>query len=329
MTRRLNLKKQTRFLLALICIAPFYVASYSGWAGASQKPVAKINDRVLSEADLQEALNELMPAGVFHGGFSSEKRASYRPQALEKMIEKELFYQEALRIELKVDEGLLDKEIDRFEKKFGGKKEYNAALKRAGLTQEQHREKIRRKYLIEKIIEVEIENKAEAFDNEVKIYYDENRKKFMRPEARRITHILISVKPNATSEQRGLKKEEAQKILERINSGEDMSQMAANHSDGPYRVKAGDLGFVHKGRLDPELEQEVFKLEPGRVSDIIETRHGYHIARIEEEKASEQLSFEDVSSGIKNSLTEEREKQLRDALLKKLRAQANIEVFME
>ena len=78
-------------------------------AGAFPKPVARVNGTVLTEADLEAALNEIMPAGVFHGGFSSEKRATYRPQAFEKMIEKELFYQEAVKKGLKVEEELTEK----------------------------------------------------------------------------------------------------------------------------------------------------------------------------------------------------------------------------
>jgi len=50
-------------------------------AAALLKPVAKVNDAVLTESDIQDALNEIMPAGVFHGGFSSKKREEYRPQA--------------------------------------------------------------------------------------------------------------------------------------------------------------------------------------------------------------------------------------------------------
>jgi hypothetical protein len=53
-------------------------------AETAPKHVVKVNSTVLTEADLEEALNEIMPAGVFHGGFSSKKRMEYRPQAVEK-----------------------------------------------------------------------------------------------------------------------------------------------------------------------------------------------------------------------------------------------------
>ena len=49
-------------------------------AGAFPKPVARVNDTVLTEVDLEKALNEIMPAGIFHGGFSSKRREKYRPQ---------------------------------------------------------------------------------------------------------------------------------------------------------------------------------------------------------------------------------------------------------
>ena len=120
MTHRFKEKTNRRFRLLPITFFVVYAFACPGWAGAYKKPVAKINDTVLTEADLDAALNEIMPAGVFHGGFSSEKRASHRPQALEKMIEKELFFQEAIRTELKIDKELIDNEIDKISKKLGG-----------------------------------------------------------------------------------------------------------------------------------------------------------------------------------------------------------------
>ena len=73
------------FLLLLFAL----VVAWDKPASAASKPLAKVNGTVLTETDLEEALNEIMPAGVFHGGFSSKKRLQRRPQAFEKMIEKE------------------------------------------------------------------------------------------------------------------------------------------------------------------------------------------------------------------------------------------------
>ena len=294
-------------------------------AGAFAKPVAKVNDTVLTEVDLEQALNEIMPAGVFHGGFSSKKREKYRPQAFEKMIEKELFYQEALEIGLKVDEEIIKAEREKTIERFGGEKKFKAALEKAGLTDEQYQQRLRKKELVERFITVEISDKAQPTDAEIKDYYRSNKKKFVRPEARKIMHILISVQPDASAEERKLKKAQAQEVIDRINAGENMSDVAWKYSTGPYRVKGGDMGLVHRGRLYPALEAEVFKLEPGKLSGIIETIYGYHIVRVEEVKAAEQLDLKDVYDQIKMDLTKRNEKQIRENLAASLRAQARIE----
>jgi parvulin-like peptidyl-prolyl isomerase len=296
-------------------------------AGALPKPLVKVNGTVLTEADIEEALNEIMPAGVFHGGFSSKKRKEYRPQAFEKMIDKELFYQEAVKKGLKVDEEVIKEERDKTIKRLGGKKKFKMALKKTGITDEQYREKLKKKHLVKRFITVEVKEKAQTSDEEVKAYYKANKKKFMRPEARKLTHILISVKPEATAEEWKAKKARAQEVIDKINAGQDMSTVAWDYSDGPYRVKSGDLGLVHRGRLYPTLEKKVFQLEPGRLSGIIETIYGYHVVRVEEVKPQEQMSLEDVNKSVQKELTEKKEKQLQEALTARLRENAQIEVY--
>ena len=129
------------FLLLVITLLPVWDKP----AAALPKPVAKINDTVLTEADLQQSLNEIMPAGMFHKGFSSEKRAKYRPQAFEKMIEQELFYQEAVKRGMKVDKEIIKTERDKTIKRLGGKRKFKSALKKAGLTDKQYQEKLKKK----------------------------------------------------------------------------------------------------------------------------------------------------------------------------------------
>jgi peptidyl-prolyl cis-trans isomerase C len=296
-------------------------------SGAFPKPVAKVNNTVLTEVDLEQALNEIMPAGVFHGGFSSKKREQYRPQAFEKMIEKELFYQEAVKIGLKIDDEIIMAERAKTIERFGGEKKFKLALKNAGLTDEQYQQRLRKKQLVKRFITIEISDKARPTDEEIKDYYRRNKKKFLRPEARKLTHILISVQPEASAEERKLKKAKAREVIDRINAGEDMADVAWDHSMGPYRVKGGDMGLVHRGRLYPDLEKEVFQLEPGRLSGIIETIYGYHVVRVEEVKAAEQLDLKDVYDKINTELTKRTEKQIRQDLVESLRSQARIEKY--
>lgn len=314
------------YLLALLLtVVPGSVNSVL----AEQPPaaVAKVNGTILTESNLQRALNEIMPAGAFHGGFSSEKRETYRPQAIERMIEKELFYQHAVRLKMTVDKAVVENARNRVIQRVGGRDKYQIALKRAGITKDKHTQELEKKLLTKAFIQREIALKATTSEQDAKRYYKNNFKKFRRPEARRIRHILIAVKPSADGAERQSKEALAHQILKRIKDGEDMAVLAGKYSNDKYRIKGGDYGLVHVGRLNPELEKEVFKLKLNEISTVIKTIYGFHIARVEGIKSPEQVPFEEVSEKIRKMMTNEKAKQIRSSLLDRLRDTATITVY--
>lgn len=310
-------------LLANILLGPPGAAL----AAAPNSAVAKVNQTVLFESDLQRTLSDIMPAGVFHGGFSSKKRASYRPQALEQMIVNELFYQEAVRIQMKVEVSALENEHKKVVKRLGGADKYQTALKRAGMTQSRHIQVLSKQLLTQAFIEREIDMKSKATLEEARTYFQHNREKFLRPEARRIRHILIAVKPSASQAERQDKEKLARQILTKIQRGENMAALAREHSNDRYRIKGGDYGLVHAGRLIPGLEKEVFKLKPGELSGLIATMYGFHIVRVEAIKPAQQLTFEEVSGKIKEMLTRKNHDRIKQTLIDKLRDSATITLY--
>jgi parvulin-like peptidyl-prolyl isomerase len=329
MTNTNTLNKRYNKPVVLLLLFFFFASAQVSLATAADppKPVVEVNGKILTEMDLNEALNELMPAGRFHGGFSSEKRNSYRPEAIENMVEKELLYQEAVSRGLNVEDKLIEQELEKAIKRFGSKKQLEVAVKNAGMTFEEYKTNLKKKHFVSQLLTLEVTDKAVTSDQEVKTYYETNRTKFKRPEARRIRHILIKVPPTATAEERKLKREKAEEAINKVKAGEDMALIASQYSNGPYRVKGGDLGLVHKGRLYPEVEKEAFQLELGQLSDIVKTMYGYHFVRVEEIRAPEQLELKDVENKVKKELTEKKEKQLKEALMTMLKAKAQIKKY--
>jgi hypothetical protein len=87
--------------------------------------------------------------------------------------------------------------------------------------------------------------------------------------------------PSLSTEQ----KELAESVLSRVKSGEDFSNLAKEFSQDPgSRETGGDLGLKGEGVFVPQFEEVAFKLEPGEVSDIVETEFGFHIIKSIEKK---------------------------------------------
>ena len=77
----------------------------------------------------------------------------------------------------------------------------------------------------------------------------------------------------------------AEEVLKRAKAGEDFAKLAKEFSTEPgAKEKGGDLGWFGHGQMVPEFEQAAFKLKPGEISDIVETKFGYHIIKLEDTK---------------------------------------------
>jgi len=77
----------------------------------------------------------------------------------------------------------------------------------------------------------------------------------------------------------------AEDLLKRARAGEDFSKLAKEFSGDPgSKDKGGDLGWFGRGQMDPAFEKAAFALQPGQISEVIETQFGYHIIKLDEKK---------------------------------------------
>jgi peptidyl-prolyl cis-trans isomerase SurA len=98
-----------------------------------------------------------------------------------------------------------------------------------------------------------------------------------------ISHILKQIKSGESSKEAALAK--IIEIKEKIDAGEDFGELAKTYSEDPATsVRDGDLGFIKRGDLVTEFEAVAFNLQPGEISEIVETQFGFHVIKMIEKR---------------------------------------------
>ena len=297
----------------------------------SDKPVARVNNAVLTDRDLLREMLQIFPYASQHNGFPKEQEASIRQGALQMIIFEELVYQEAVRRKLLVPEQEIKQSEADFKKQFGSAAEYQQYLKtEMGGSEQKVEEKIKRSLLIEQVLKSDVENKATVTLADLRAYYDKNPTKFQVGESYTFQSISIMPPQNPSAEQKkeGLAKaNEALKEAKATNSYQEFGLLAEKISEDDFRVNMGDHRAVEKDKLPPQVVKALALLKPGQVSDLIQIEQAYTVIRLNAHTLSETRSFEAVKSGLKAELQKEKYEQLRAGLDKRLRATAKVEVL--
>ena len=290
---------------------------FTAWSYADENVVARVNSAVITSRDLEAAVDRLIPRATYHGSIPEEKRNEFRGKALEDLINQELQYQDALAKGMKPDKKSVKTRLEQIRDRYKTKAEYKAALERAGITDDELRTWVERANLIQVVLAKTVTEPARTTEAMVKDYHDKNTAKFKQPESVKLR--MISIKDE----------KKAKDILTKIRAGEDFGDLAARMSEDDYRIKGGDIGYIHRGRIYPELEEAAFKLKLGEVSGLLKSQGMWFIIKVEDKEPEHQVKFEDIKSKLKKDLEDKRAAELLEKWIVDLRTNAKIEVLIK
>lgn len=141
--------------------------------------------------------------------------------------------------------------------------------------------------------------------------YNDQIDQYSTPEEVKASHILLSTEGADEAEVRA----EAERVLELARAAGDFASLATEHSDDEGSAsQGGDLGVFGRGRMVPEFEEVAFSLEPGVVSDLVQTQYGFHIIKVTEKKPAVVRSLDDVRTQIEDQLKWQRAQEQSETL---------------
>jgi peptidyl-prolyl cis-trans isomerase C len=254
--------------------------------------------------------------------------ADLKKEVLEGLIERELLYQQSQKAGVKITDQAIDEQLAAIKKRFPGEEDYKNALNAMKLTEDEVKMQIARGLAIRELINQEIMNKITISDDESKAFYDANPQFFKQPEQVKASHILIKVEADATDAQKAEARKKIAEVQQKIKSGGDFAELAKEYSEGPSNVRGGDLGYFSRGQMVKPFEDAAFALQIDEVSDVVETRFGYHLIKVYDKKPEQIVAYADVKEKLGQRMKQEKAEKEAGQYIEKLKKDAIIEKFL-
>lgn len=156
--------------------------------------------------------------------------------------------------------------------------------------------------------------------------YDREKARYVTPEQRLASHILITAKGgDADAQKAALAK--AQQIAKSVHDGKDFAAAAKESSeDLGSKVEGGDLGWLQSGVSDAAFDSALFALKKGEISEPVLSSEGYHIIQLRDVRESKEKTFEDVKAELAKSYLESERERLFGELASKVYDQSRTDL---
>lgn len=295
----------------------------------SEGKVALVNGSVITQNDFDREMAGFQQRLISRGeSVNDEQLQELKKEVLQNLINLELLYQESQKSGIKVEETAVDEQLNAVKKQFPSDDEFNNALLKMDLTETGLKSQIKKGLAIDQFIDKQFADKITVSEKEAKSFYDSNPDAFKQPGQVKASHILITVDPKADEAQKADALKKCEEIQKKVEKGDDFAALAKESSQCPSSASGGDLGFFGPGQMAKPFEDAAFALKPGEVSDIVETRFGYHIIKSTEKKPGTTLAFEDVKEKLMQFLKQKKLQEQLGEYTKGLEKKAKVERYI-
>ncbi len=279
---------------------------------AQDKLVAVVNHEVITQKDLTDFLNfvRLQYSRELQGKDLEDKLDSVKLDLLQRLIEDRLILQQAKLDRVVAEASRVKARIDEIKKRYASDADFEQDLARQGLVRGDLENKINEQILMYNLIEQKVRSKVMVRPEEITTFYNQNKEKFVKPQERMLTLIILA------------EEELAKNLSYQLRRGEKIEELA-----GKFMFTVDRLSAVAGQQLRPEIEETVFALGIGEISSPVKVDAQYFIFRLDEIIPSGQLTLAQSQDKIQEYLFETKMQDELSKWLDELKKQSYIKIL--
>jgi peptidyl-prolyl cis-trans isomerase SurA len=293
--------------------------------------VARVNNDAITLSDVQKA-DQALHEEIAHDcqGCPPEKMDEIykekQKDLLRDLIDQSLLVERAKDMGISVETDVI-KRLDEIRKQnnLGSMEELEKAVESQGYGWEDFKSQIRNTLLTQEVIRREVGSHINIPNDDVKKYYEEHQKDFNRPEQVVLSEIFLSTQGKTPEEMSSVEKK-AEDLRNRVVKGEDFNEIAKHFSEGSTAKDGGALGTFDLGMLAKQLEDVVFKLDKGQMSEVIQTKEGFEILKVDAHYQAGLQPLDKVENEIMNRIYSQKMQPTMREYLGQLREQSYVMV---
>ena len=292
-------------------------------------PALTINGEDVSREKLQAQVDHMINQRGLNSGGITQPAAfkQIQEEVVDQLIVQELLWQEAKRRDFVVEDEFVDERLQQMKSGFDTELAFLFKIQAGGFTEETYREDIRQQVSVQRMISRGIAPKIAVSDEDVERFYEQNISEMRRPVEVHARHILIKAE-SADTEAIQSARAEIDSILVDIRAGKDFVELATTRSQAPSAPRGGDLGYFAPGQMVAPFEKAAFALQPGEVSEVVQTQFGYHIIRLENRRGGDIAPVEVVAEKIRAYLGQQKLQTEVEILVTRLREEGDVGIFL-
>jgi peptidyl-prolyl cis-trans isomerase SurA len=335
--------KNTKWTLLLTVACAVMLPSLLPADTVVEEIIARVNNEIITRSEYARSREQLKQEIQQQAPANADRLfAEKQRDILRDLIDQQLLLQKGKDLGITGDTELI-KRLDEMRKQMnlGTMEELEKAAEAQGASYEEFKQNLRNQIITQRVIGQEVGSHLAMNKDEELKFYDEHKDDLQQPEQVRLSEILIAPKtPPATTGSDGkpqppsqaetdaalaAAEAKAQELLEQLHKGTSFEDLAKKSSDGPSAKDGGDLNSFKRGVLSKELEDKVFAMKSGEITDPIRTKQGFVILKVTEHQMAGLPALKEVEPRIQDALYMQKLQPALRAYLTTLREQAYID----